>query len=478
MFNCKINISNLGPIPNASIELKNITVFVGKNNTGKTYLLNTLYYFQSHYFKSTLFDIIENSTSSFKITTQNHMKNINLILEDIFLKIKDIDVLSEVYIKKNENKSNKTSFDFQIPHINKSEIIYIITAFLEDKRLKPILQMFLSSTSNTNSKNILKLLNLGNNEKLRKEEEAEKIIGFLIKIFNEKQTFEIIIKAYLCMFFNLANESSSQLKSYLFPVERAGINKFFFESISRLNNVNLSLRSLIEFKVKLHNDTIKEDFRKSDFYEITRELEQKIFNGGKIRTEKLADNVSEIVFYDKKDARFTLDHFSSSINELSIIMLYLKYYAKKGDIVLIDEPELSLHPDSQRTFVKYISKLSKKGLKFIIITHSDYIVKEFNNIICLNSITNEIAFNELEEIEYSKDMSLSYEEINVYSIFEDENNNVSIIPAEKTPYGYDEKLFKRAINTIEEDSHKIFNLLDIKIDSIFININDLKDYSK
>ena len=48
MFDSKISINNLGPIEKATINLKNLTVFVGQNNTGKTYLLSCLYFFQSN----------------------------------------------------------------------------------------------------------------------------------------------------------------------------------------------------------------------------------------------------------------------------------------------------------------------------------------------------------------------------------------------------------------------------------------------
>ena len=61
MFDSKISINNLGPIEKATINLKNLTVFVGQNNTGKTYLLSCLYFFQSNDFKKILSDIIKNS---------------------------------------------------------------------------------------------------------------------------------------------------------------------------------------------------------------------------------------------------------------------------------------------------------------------------------------------------------------------------------------------------------------------------------
>ena len=39
----KINVRNFGPIESANVDLKPLTVFVGKSNTGKTYLATLLY---------------------------------------------------------------------------------------------------------------------------------------------------------------------------------------------------------------------------------------------------------------------------------------------------------------------------------------------------------------------------------------------------------------------------------------------------
>ena len=61
MFDSKISINNLGPIEKATINLKNLTVFVGQNNTGKTYLLSCLYFF---HVKNVIFCIYNNSEES------------------------------------------------------------------------------------------------------------------------------------------------------------------------------------------------------------------------------------------------------------------------------------------------------------------------------------------------------------------------------------------------------------------------------
>lgn len=459
MYNCKIKISNLGPISSGTITLKNITVFIGQNNTGKTYLLNSLYYFQSLYFKELLFEIIRKVVAEENLLKHGDMKNINYLLDVIFKRLAEIDILKQIF-KDDDVNEVTASFKIDPPTITFSIIVPLIKMFISKSSLEAILNTF---PKNKDIQNILNILNVNSVLTLKENEEFEVVLDFLFKVFGKKATFEIILKSFLCNFFNLdISDKDLEPKSYLFPVERAGINKFFFESISRLNHVNLALKSLIEFKIRLHHDTLKNNLKESAYFSIARELELKIFNGGEIITEKSFEKDTQIIFCNNLSQKFNIEHFSSSINELSVILLYLKYYAKKGDIILIDEPELSLHPDSQRIFIKYVAILSKMGLKFIMITHSDYIAKEFNNLICLSDIDDDSILSINKENSYTKEMSLTYNEINMYSIFNKDNSSVSIEAAEQTKFGFDEKLFTNAINCMDRDSYNIFNLINEK----------------
>ena len=51
---------------------------------------------------------------------------------------------------------------------------------------------------------------------------------------------------------------------------------------------------------------------------------------------------------------------------------------------MVDEPELSLHPENQRRIARLFARLANIGVKVFITTHSDYIVKELNTLIMLN----------------------------------------------------------------------------------------------
>jgi AAA ATPase domain len=82
-------------------------------------------------------------------------------------------------------------------------------------------------------------------------------------------------------------------------------------------------------------------------------------------------------------ARYTMNESSSCVRALLDIGFYLRCMAKAGDIFIIDEPELNLHPKNQRAFARLIARMVNAGVKVFITTHSDYLVKEFNTLIML-----------------------------------------------------------------------------------------------
>lgn len=85
--------------------------------------------------------------------------------------------------------------------------------------------------------------------------------------------------------------------------------------------------------------------------------------------------------------RFTMNEASSCVRALLDIGFYLRSKAKPGDLFIIDEPELNLHPKNQRSFARLVARLINAGIKVFITTHSDYLIKELNTLIMLNQDT-------------------------------------------------------------------------------------------
>ncbi|MCL2824909.1 MAG: AAA family ATPase [Polyangiaceae bacterium] len=82
--------------------------------------------------------------------------------------------------------------------------------------------------------------------------------------------------------------------------------------------------------------------------------------------------------------RLAMSEASSCVRALVDLGLYLRHKAKVGDLLMIDEPELSLHPNKQRELARLLARLVNAGIKVFLTTHSDYIIKEFNALIMMN----------------------------------------------------------------------------------------------
>ena len=89
--------------------------------------------------------------------------------------------------------------------------------------------------------------------------------------------------------------------------------------------------------------------------------------------------------------RLNINESSSAVRSLLDIGFYLRHAAKKGDLLMIDEPELNLHPENQRKMARLFARLLSIGLRVFVTTHSDYLVKELNTLIMLNQNDERLA---------------------------------------------------------------------------------------
>ncbi|MFT5834400.1 MAG: hypothetical protein ACI97N_002039, partial [Cognaticolwellia sp.] len=159
--------------------------------------------------------------------------------------------------------------------------------------------------------------------------------------------------------------------------EKSQVNDIFIPLRSKINKYPRPIRDSITLQGRLKS--LKD--RKTSFYDLAEELEK--YNiGGKVRV----DDVGNIVFKPAGDNTKELDlHLTSStVKSLSTLIIYLRHSAQKGDCIIIDEPELNLHPDNQRKIARFIGRLINEGFQVVISTHSDYIIKELNNMIMLS----------------------------------------------------------------------------------------------
>ena len=91
-------------------------------------------------------------------------------------------------------------------------------------------------------------------------------------------------------------------------------------------------------------------------------------------------NEKEVLFQDNSGNEFDISQLSTGEKTLLSKILYLFFEDYKNKIILIDEPELSLHPSWQNKILQVYKKFAdKNNCQIIIATHSPHIIGSSQN---------------------------------------------------------------------------------------------------
>ena len=213
--------------------------------------------------------------------------------------------------------------------------------------------------------------------------------------------------------------------------------------------------STIEKELVTNILSLKEYVDKGYYYDLAKEFENELIGGDIIIKN---NGVKEELFFVDRDNNLELDLklVSSSIRELIPLILYLKYFLKKDDILIIEEPENHLHPRNQMILVKYFVKAINNGLNIVLTTHSDFILEKFDNFVRLGNSSEEL----FEKLGYDKSNILNYDDVNIYNFKKDSNYSYISEKIEVNFTGFDENNFSEVISELYDET---VDIIDAKI---------------
>ncbi len=105
--------------------------------------------------------------------------------------------------------------------------------------------------------------------------------------------------------------------------------------------------------------------------------------GGSVRIERSAlINYPHFTYRPRgwKDD-LALANASSMVSELAPVVLYLRHVIEPGNVLIVEEPESHLHPAMQVEFTRQLAALVEAGVRVIVTTHSEWLVDELANIV-------------------------------------------------------------------------------------------------
>ncbi|MGC8932750.1 MAG: AAA family ATPase [Candidatus Methanodesulfokora sp.] len=412
----EIEVENFGPVSSGRVELKPLTVFIGPNNSGKSYtamLIRSIFEvlphsllelypppFRSHFLldairgevseslKRSIKDLIENlkEKEEFEVPKQLVEHIISEIFREVYEKRLSKEIIRSFASPLNELiKMGKNLSTLKIKFNSHNINLFLIGDKLE-LREHPRLDLRIW---------IKKVEEPTIGAKMKKENE------FIIEMGKIPQIPPADIANILagnileiCASHVYSMVESLLVPCYYLPAARSGIlqgHKALVAGIMR----KIPYVGIERLEVPPTFPGVVSDFlssiislpeEKGPFYQLARELEEELIRG-EIVVGTLEERYSHPeIKYDFEGKEIPLHRASSTVSELAPLFLYLKYYIRPESVLVIEEPEAHLHPTNQRVLAKLLVRLVRKGVYVVITTHSEYLLEQLSNFILLSRI--------------------------------------------------------------------------------------------
>jgi len=253
----------------------------------------------------------------------------------------------------------------------------------------------------------------------------------------------------------------------LFPAERIAVNIFArelalnrTELVSELLEVDVGTNPAeilqrragryawpIRDSLRVANDLAELAKNKSPYADLADDLESAVL-GGKISISDLG----ELSYAPEhaKDRPLAVHLTASVVKSLASLVFYFRHMAKPGEFLIIDEPELNLHPDNQRKITRVLAKAVNRGFKIMISTHSDYVLRELNHLVMLSDPKESVA-RVIDELGYDRESILAPEKLGVYLF-----NEHTAKPVPVTVDGFEVETIEREIAALNADAQAIY----------------------
>ena len=386
----KFRFKNLGPIKEADLELGDLTIIAGRNNTGKTYLAYALYGFLKRWEWSP--EVI-----------------VSLMREKGLAGVGSM-AAAALYKGQTTVPANRDDLEGQRSTVEQ----YMARAFSKSE----LAQLFSSERDRFKDASVEMSSTLPEDIPTAEMRESS---GTRFRVYWENDQVFVSVDAapgqhmekvpaifFLEMLYFRFLFPELKIEPFILCSERFGISLFYRELDFTKNKLVDLLQQMSDERSHLHTDpfliidrtTSRYALPVKDNIDYTRSIpdlrgKRSALSEHRLPTElrrltsasykSTGDSIS-LTSTARGSRRFSIPlHLaSSSARGLSDLYFFLQHVAGPNHLLIIDEPESHLDTHNQILMARLLVRCVHAGLKVLVTTHSDYLVKEFNNLIMLS----------------------------------------------------------------------------------------------
>ena len=408
----EIAVKNFGPIAEANIDLRPLTVFVGPSNTGKTYFATLVYALHG------AFNDLSGSSLLSLVKSEKVIGLLRELLTDIDIpKEEGLDMLKKLEIIERP---------FRLSDLPKGVRKRFRTIIKSKDFWTDELQDELKNCFDLNSVSELSRLTGGQrNEMTSSMKVSEGDQGcWDIKIGTSGPRISLDIStnddsvlipkgwqvsAESVIFGDGVGLSFARTwivgSRYYLPAARSGImqshriivsslvNRATRVGLERLPEVPTLSGVIAEFmqQIILYDEDrgpeseithlySEEEISEDQVGHLASALELEVL-AGQVRVKPSSSGYPDFRYLPRgTDEDIRLSQSSSMVSELAPLVLYLRGLVRPGDMLIIEEPEAHLHPGAQADIAVILARLVRAGVRVIITTHSDWLLQEISNL--------------------------------------------------------------------------------------------------
>ena len=422
----EIFIKNIGKVKEANIKIAGITVIAGENDTGKSTISKSLFTVFNSFYNIDKKIIGQYNSSIENIIIKNFSENLDFINDSSLKKLFPDNLIINSIALKNKNRIYD-SFSESIPSL----LAYGITDNLKiyksnSLKLKNDILMYLkyhnSEINNIDKviKKIEEILNVSNKEtekSILTENLNNEFNKQINNIFSDKNgIIEIKIKDKKIKIEILENEIKNIEKTCEININTESLyldDPFIIDSnfYNNLSNHKEFLRYKLFSEIEDKTNNIEKIIITKKLENIYKKLNS-ICSGYMIESNKNTNDFS----YRFNNKELDIKNLSAGLKTFIILKTLLeKGILDENGVIILDEPEIHLHPAWQVIFAELIVLIQKEfNMHILLNTHSPYFLNAIEIYAEKHNIKEKCNF-------YSAYLSGQFSE------FEDVTNNIEEI---------------------------------------------------